>query len=46
MNVNRVLSRVRTRAILNRHEATLYGVGNALYYAVQAEFPFYTFFVG
>ena len=46
MNVNRGLSRVRTRAILNRYEAPLYGVGNALYYAVQAEFPFYTFFVG
>ena len=43
--VNRGLSRVRTRAILNRHEAPLYCVGNALYNAVQAEFPFYALFV-
>lgn len=44
-NVNLGLSRVRTRAILNRHEATLYGGGHALYNAVQTEFPFYAFFV-
>ena len=43
--VNLGLSRVRTRAILNRHEATLYGGGHALYNAVQTEFPFYAFFV-
>ena len=44
-NVNRGLSRVRTRAFLNRHEAHLYGEGDAFYNAVQAEFPFYAFFV-
>ena len=30
---------------LNRHEATLYGGGHALYNAVQTEFPFYAFFI-